>query len=95
MENITIKVTDRSKRDFLLELLSSLAYVEVAHADSPPAAMVIPNEFGVEHPGEIEYFDDSDEGIQAMADDEEREREALEWIEGTLMIDDEPYDEKR
>ena len=88
MRQFILKLKDESKADFLLELLSSFAFVEVTSALESPIVSV-PTTFGVPiegGPASVTYTN-VEEGYREMAADRAREQEASEWIEGTLNVE--------
>ena len=85
MSQFLLQLKDESKKAFLLELLGAFTFVEVRSTVEPFGANP-PSTFGEAVdglPGSVTY-DDVEEGYRAMAADQDREREATAWIEGTL-----------
>ncbi len=85
MQRLVVTLKDPSKQVFLLELLTAFDFLSVefdlGNSGEPRAAPVgsIPATNIVK-----DYRNDLAAGYEAMAADEQREMEALEWMEGTL-----------
>ncbi len=87
MSHIIIELKDQSRHSFVLELLNSFGFIEVVNDGSSTQASIL-DSYGVDiDPGFVpQTWEDIDEGYAAMAADEEREREAREWMDGTIDV---------
>ena len=87
MSHIVIELKDKSRRSFVLELLNSFGFINIVNDGSSTEANGS-DTFGVDVDPDFvpQTWEDVEEGYAAMAADEEREREAREWMDGTIDV---------